>query len=205
MREWLWSMDHPANLTLLLDQWIRGESAALDRLTAIVHPELHSIARGQMRRRNASSLMQTTALVNELFLKLLTHTPPRLEDRAHFFALSSRLIRQALAGQYRQNAAAKRGGIMHRVPLHVDLVWVDANSPQLIALDPALTELENMDKQQAAPFSMRFLLGCTAEETAELTPLSKATVDRKVRLARIWLFRRLNNSGKSISARSTNT
>ncbi len=205
MREWLWLMDQSANLTLLLDQWVRGESSALDRLTAVVYPELHSIARGLARRGNIPGEMQTTALVNELFLKLLSRTPRKIESRAHFFALCARLIRQAMVDHYRENAAAKRGGILKRVPLHDDLVWVDANSPQLIALDQALAELEEMDRQQAGLFSMRFLLGCTAEEAAELTGLSKATVDRKVRLAKVWLFQRLNNPAEPISARPTNT
>ena len=104
------------------------------------------------------------------------------------------MIRTALVDHYRETRAAKRGGQHQRVPLHDDLTWVDANSDELLAFEQAMTELEQLDRQQADLFGMRFLLGCTAEETAELTALSKATVDRKVRLARGWLFQRLSES-----------
>jgi DNA-directed RNA polymerase specialized sigma24 family protein len=88
------------------------------------------------------------------------------------------------------------------VPLHEELAWVDASGPEMLALDSALAELEQLDREQAELFSLRFLLGCTAEETAELSGLSKATVDRRVRLARAWLFRRLR--GEAPEAAATN-
>ncbi len=191
-------------LTVLLEEWARGQEGALDRLTELVYPKVHAIASGQLRSGLPSGLLQTTALVNELFLKLLAHAPPKLDSRAHFFALCARLIRQALVDHYRTNTAGKRGGTLLRVPLHEELVWVDANNDDVIEFDRAMAALSELDAQQADLLSMRFLLGCTAEEAAELTGLSKATVDRKVRLARIWLFQRLKSPLESFPGDSTN-
>jgi RNA polymerase sigma factor (TIGR02999 family) len=183
------------DLTVILDAWARGDASALDRLAPLVYPQLRDLARAQLRRGGGRPLtLQTTAVVNELFLKLLSRRPARLESRQHFYSLAARMIRTALVDHYRQTSAAKRGGEHERVPLHDDLAWVDANSDDVIAFERAMTELEQLDRQLADVFGMRFLLGCTADETAELTGLSKATVDRKVRLARGWLFQRLRES-----------
>jgi RNA polymerase sigma factor (TIGR02999 family) len=130
-------------------------------------------------------------VVNELFVRLLSHQPARLESRRHFYVLAARIMRMALVDHYRQSQAEKRGGDRDRVPLHEDIAWVDANSADMLMFEQAMSELEALDAQQADLFGMRFLLGCTAEEAAELSGLSKATVDRKVRLARGWLFQRL--------------
>jgi RNA polymerase sigma factor (TIGR02999 family) len=189
-------MDERADLTLLLDEWSRGDAAALDTLTPLVYPKIQSIAHAFLRRGGRWGLLQTTDVVNDLFLKLLAQAPQKINSRKHFFALCARMIRHALVDHCRANLAGKRGGSAYRVPLHEDLVWVDASGPEMIALDRALAELESLDPQQADLFSMRFLLGCTAEETADLSKLSKATVDRKVRLARIWLFQKLNDSAE---------
>lgn len=187
-------MNEPAELTVLLDEWSKGNAAALETLAPLVYPELQSIARSFLRRGGRWGLLQTTEVVNELFVKLLARAPQKLENRKHFFALCARMIRHALVDACRANLSGKRGGAMHRVPLHEDLVWVDAGGPEMFELDRALSDLEKLDQQQADLFSMRFLLGCTAEETAEISGLSKATVDRKVRLARIWLFQQLTDS-----------
>jgi len=179
------------DLTLILDDWIRGDRSALDRLTPLVYPQLRAMAKSHLRRNGRAITMQTTALVNELFLKLLAKPPARLENRRHFFVLASKIIRLALIDSYRQSTAEKRGPA-GRVPLHEEILWVDAVSDEVVEFDRALSELEELDPQQSELFSLRFLLGCTAEEAAELTGLSKATVDRKVKLARAWLYQRLN-------------
>lgn len=193
-------MSERADLTVLLEEWSRGDAAALEALTPLVYPELQSIARAFLRRGGQWGLLQTTDVVNDLFLKLLAQAPRKLESRRHFFALCARMMRHALVDYCRANLAEKRGGAMNRVPLHEEMIWVDAGGPEMIELDRALNELERLDQQQAELFSMRFLLGCTAEETAELSGLSKATVDRKIRLARIWLFQKLNGSPEADSA-----
>jgi RNA polymerase sigma factor (TIGR02999 family) len=181
-------------ITVLLDEWARGDAGALERLVPIVYPDLQILARAYLRRGARPVTLQTTAVVNELFVRLLSNPPKRLESQRHFYALAARLIRTALVDHYRQTRAEKRGGDRQRVPLHDDLAWVDANSAEMLSFDRAMHELEQLDREQADLFSLRFVLGCTAEETAELTGLSKATVDRRVKLARGWLFDRLRES-----------
>lgn len=182
-----------ADLTILLEDWARGDESALQRLTPLIYPQLRTLARSQLRRNARPFTWQTTAVVNDLFLKLLSSRPPRLESRKHFFVLAARIIRLALIDHYRQAHSEKRD-VQARVPLHDELTWVNAVSEDILDLDRALDELEDLDPQQAELFSMRFLLGCSAEETAELAGISKATVDRKVRLARAWLYLRLSES-----------
>jgi RNA polymerase sigma factor (TIGR02999 family) len=184
-------------VTRLLHEWGQGNASALDRLVPLVYPDLRGLAHAYLRRGASPVTLQTTAVVNDLFVRLISKPPQHLESRRHFFALAARMIRAALVDHYRQTRAAKRGGEAQRVPLHEDLAWVDANGPDVLAFDRAMAELEQLDREQAELFSMRFLLGCTAEETSELTGLSKATVDRRVRLARAWLFQRLR--GESLS------
>lgn len=192
----------PRDVTQLLHDWGRGDASALDRLVPLVYPDLQGLAHAYLSRGASPVTLQTTAVVNDLFVKLLAKPPKQLESRRHFYALAARMIRTALVDHYRQFHASKRGGHSTRVPLHEELAWVDANGPEVIAFDRALAELEQLDREQADLFSMRFLLGCTAEETAELSGLSKATVDRRVRLARGWLFQRLQ--GEAPPGDSTN-
>lgn len=188
------------DVTVLLNHWIGGDQTALDRLLPLVYPDLHRLAGAYLSRGATPVTLQTTAVVNELFLRLLSHPPKRLESRRHFYVLAARIMRAALVDHYRQSQAAKRGGGHHRVPLHDDLAWVDAASSDILMLERALDELERLDREQAELFSLRFLVGCTAEEAAEITGLSKATVDRRVRLARAWLYARLRESDPAAAA-----
>ena len=180
-----------ADLTVLLHEWARGTPGALEQLLPLVYPDLHSLASAFLRRGASPVTLQTTAVVNELFIKLLSNRPKQLENRRHFYVLAARVIRLSLIDHYREQRTERRGGDLQRVPLHEELAWIDAAGEDVIALDRALAELEQLDPEQAELFSTRFLLGCTSDETAELTGLSKATVDRRVRLARGWLYRRL--------------
>jgi RNA polymerase sigma factor (TIGR02999 family) len=180
-----------SDLTVLLDNWVQGKAGALEQLVPHVYPELHALARACLRRGSRPITLQTTAVVNDLFVKLLTSRPRHIENRRHFYVLAARVIRMSLVDHYRERTAERRGGDRQRVPLNDELAWVDADSEDMIALDRALEELERLDREQAELFSARFLLGCTAQETAELTGLSKATVDRRVRMAKAWLFQRL--------------
>jgi RNA polymerase sigma factor (TIGR02999 family) len=182
------------DVTTILDDWARGDVSALERLTPVVYPKLHDIARSYLRRGNRPLTLQTTAVVNELFVRLLARQPARFENRRHFYVLAARIIRMALVDHYRQQQADKRGGDQARVPLNDEIAWVDANSADMLMLGQAMSELEQLDPQQADLFGMRFLLGCSAEETAALSGLSKASVDRKVRLARGWLYQRLRGA-----------
>lgn len=182
------------DVTELLNDWSHGDASALDRLVPLVYPDLQDLAHAYLRRGASPVTLQTTAVVNDLFVKLLSRPPRQLESRRHFYVLAARMIRTALVDHYRETHAGKRGGGTRRVPLHEDLAWVDASGPELIEFDRALTELERIDREQAELVSMRFVLGCTAEEAADLTGLSKTTVDRRVRHARGWLYRRLRGA-----------
>jgi RNA polymerase sigma factor (TIGR02999 family) len=187
-------MPAEANLTLILNDWANGDQSAIQRLLPLVYPDLRTLASAQLRKHGGEGTLQTTAVVNELFLKLLGRRPPQLDNRKHFYVLAARIMRAALVDHYRQTYAQKRGGGLDRVALHDDLLWVDATSGQVVDLDRALEELEALDSLQADLFGLRYLLGCTAEETALLSGLSKATVDRKLKLARAWLFQRLHEA-----------
>jgi len=188
-------MDESENLTLILNDWASGDASAIERLVPLIYPDLRLLASAQLHSGYGSrATLQTTALVNELFLKLLGRRPPQVKDRKHFYVLAAKVIRAALVDHYRQTHALKRGGSAVRVALHPELLWVDATTEQVLDLDRALDELEAHDPVQAELFGMRFLLGCSADETAVLAGLSKATVDRKLKLARAWLFQRLYES-----------
>jgi RNA polymerase sigma factor (TIGR02999 family) len=165
-----------------------------------VYPHLSSIASAYLRRGGRPLTLQTTAVVNELFVKLLTNQPRRIEDRRHFYVLAARVIRMLLVDHYRQTHAERRGGDQQRVPLHEDLAWIDAAGDDMLAFDRALEELEQLDREQAELVSARFILGCTSSETAELLGLSKATVDRRIRWARAWLFQRIRGAKADGSA-----
>ena len=202
-------MQPDLDVTTILDDWVRGDSSALDRLTPLVYPQLHALAKSQLRRLGRPITLQTTDVVGELFVKLLAKRPDRFESRGHFYAMAAKMIRFALVDHYRQSQTEKRGGESQRVPLHEELSWVDAAGVEMLTFESAMAELESLDRQQAELFGMRFLVGCTAGEAAEMTGLSKATVDRKVRLARAWLFKRMNPSAavgcESNPAHSTNS
>jgi len=180
-----------AAITTILEDWGRGDSTALDRLAPLVYPQLRLIAASCLRRERPGHTLQATGLVNELFLKLLGRREAQINNRVHFYALSAKLMRMALIDHARTAGAQKRGGDAVRVSLHEEIPWVDAAGPGMLDLDRALETLENLDAEQARMVELRFILGCGAEETAGLLGVSKATVDRKVRLARAWLFARL--------------
>ncbi len=180
------------DITILLEEWERGDKTALDRLAPLVYPQLREIAGAYLRRERGGHTLQATALVNELFLKLMTRREPHFEGRHHFYTLTAKLMRLALIDHARTAKAGKRGGATFPVPLHEEIPWVDAGGPQMVDLDRALDELAELDAEQAQMFELRFLIGHTVDETAELLGTSKSSVDRKVRLARAWLFRRLN-------------
>jgi RNA polymerase sigma-70 factor, ECF subfamily len=180
-----------ANITTLLEEWSNGDRTALDRLAPAVYPDLHRIAAAFLRRESAGHTLQATALVNELFLKLIGRREKHFENRRHFYSLAAQLMRMALIDHARRLKADKRGGDVAVVPLHEEIAWVDADEATLLDLDRALSELEQLDAQQAHMFEMRYLLGCTVPETANLLGVSPSHVDRQIRMARAWLYVRL--------------
>ena len=179
------------DITTLLDDWGRCDRTAIERLAPLVLPHLREVASSFIRRERPGHTLQATALVNELFLKLLVRREARFENRRHFYVLAAKLMRLALIDHSRGTRAEKRGGDDVRVALHDELPWVDVRTDDMMDLDRALAELAALDAEQAEMIELRFLLGCSAEETAELLGVSKSSVDRKVRLARGWLYQRL--------------
>ena len=180
-------------VTLLLRDWASGKQDALDRLVEIVYPELRRIAGALFRDEHSSNLLQPTSVVNELFLKLIRQRSLRFEDRNHFYSLSARLMRRVLIDQARSRKRSKRdGGTL--VPFEETLTWVDASPVDALHLDRVLNELEALDPRKCRMVELRYFIGFTAEETAQLLDTSKATVDRDLRFARAWLQERLHSA-----------
>ena len=184
---------HPSNeVTRLLGEWSRGDRGALDRLLPMVHRELHQIAARLLHRESdPARTLQPTVLVNELYLKLVGQSGVTWQDRAHFFALSSKYIRQILVDHARAGRTAKRGGARTMVSVEeVDLPSRDGQL-DLLALDEALERLEQVDPDLMRIVELRFFAGLSVEETAEVLGSSAATVKRDWSLARAWLRKAL--------------
>ena len=196
------SPGEPEEITRLLRAWGRGDSAALDRLTPLVYEQLHRMARRYMRNERPGHTLQTTALVNEAFLRLVDTRDLDWTDRAHFFAVCARVMRRILVDAARSRAAIKRGGQADRVE-HASATDLDQlptsgaeMSAQVCALDDALNELARIDPRRAQVIELRFFGGLTVEETGQVLEISPQTVMRDWRLARAWLARELSPSSK---------
>jgi RNA polymerase sigma factor (TIGR02999 family) len=187
-------MSQDGEVTLLLRQWSDGQPDAMDRLFNVVYPELRQIAGALFRGEPPENLLQPTSVVNELFLKLIQQRSMRFEDREHFYSFSARLMRRVLVDQARNRKRQKRDGGFS-VPLDESLVWIGAASVELVDLDRVLEELSALDARKCRIVELRFFLGFSAEETADLLNISKATVDRELKFVRGWMHERLNYSG----------
>jgi RNA polymerase sigma factor (TIGR02999 family) len=150
------------------------------------------VAAAYIRRERHPDVLQATALVHELYLRLLNQRKTAWDDRRHFYTFAAKVMRMILIDHARERQAQMRGGGHDRVPLSDDLVWVDVNSPEVLDLNRALDELNALDAGKVQMVELRYFLGCTAEETAELMQVSKATVDRDLKFIKSWLFRRLH-------------
>jgi len=186
-------MTQPGEITLLLRDWNAGDPAVVEHIFELVYPQLRRIAGSLFRGERPENLLQPTSVVNELFLKLVRQRSLRFEDREHFYSLSARLMRRILVDQARSEGRQKRDGGTP-VPLHADMAWIDARPAEMMDLDRVLEELEQLDPRKCRMVELRFFLGFTAEETAELLGASKATVDRELRFVRGWLYDRLHSS-----------
>jgi RNA polymerase sigma factor (TIGR02999 family) len=186
-------MADPGKVTVLLHDWTAGNPAAIEHLFELVYPQLRQIAGALFRGERPENLLQPTCVVNELFLKLIRQRSLRFEDREHFYSLSARLMRRVLIDHARSEKRQKHdGGIP--VPLQTDIAWINAIPAEIMDLDRVLNELEQLDSRKCKMVELRFFLGYTAEETAELLNTSKATVDRELRFVRGWLNDRLHSS-----------
>jgi len=186
-----------SQITRLLQEWQDGDREALDRLIPLVYDELRMIASRHLGREWREGALQTTALVNEAYLKLVDQRRVDWQNRAHFFAVAAQLMRRILVDHARSDLRAKRGGSAPHVTLD-DAALPTPASPvdvvDILALDRALTELERIDPEQARLVELRFFGGLTVEETAAVLTISTATVKREWALAKGWLYRELTRS-----------
>ncbi len=177
----------PQEITQLLLSWSEGDEAALDRLVPLVYPELRKLARRYMRRENPGHTLQTSALINEAYLRLVDQQHVQWEDRAHFFAVATQVMRHILIDHARRYRYSKRGSGAQRVPLDEALVLGQERAVDLVALDEALTSLAKIDERKSKIVELRFFGGLSVEETAEVMKLSAVTVMREWRTAKAWL------------------
>lgn len=185
------AMRDDADLTGLLRQWSGGDAEVLERIMPLVYDQLRAIAENQMRFERAGHTLQATALVNDLYLRLIEQHGGHWQNRQHFFAFAAMMMRRILTDYAKRTRSQKRGGAAERIPLSDDLPWLGNSIEEILDLDAALTALEQADARKARVLELRVLLGCTAQETAEILDISKATADREWTLAKAWLFREL--------------
>jgi RNA polymerase sigma-70 factor, ECF subfamily len=179
-------------VTQLLLALSEGDRSALDKLIPIVYQQLHQIAHRYMKRERQNHTFQTSALVNEAYLRLIDLRAVRWQNRAQFFAIASQMMRNILVDYARTRGYAKRGGDALRVTFDDKNISADERAADLLALDDALNQLAKIDLRQSQVVEMRFFGGLTVEETAEVLSLSPATVKREWSAAKAWLYREMN-------------
>jgi len=179
-------------VTELLIAWSNGDPTALDRLMPLAYDELHRLARRYMRREPADHTLQTSALVNEAYLRLIDQRRVQWQNRAHFFAISAQLMRRILVSMARARHAHKRGNDTRPVSLDDALVISNERAAELVALDDALVELARLDPRRSQVVELRYFGGLSVKETAEVLKLSEETVMRDWNRAKAWLYVQLD-------------
>jgi RNA polymerase sigma factor (TIGR02999 family) len=184
-------MTQTHELTQLLIDWSNGDRAALDKLMPLIDAELRRLAHRYMTRERAGHTLQTTALVNEAFLRLVNRKNLQWQNRAHFFGIAAQLMRTILVDHARSHASAKRGGGARKLELDEAMVVSQQKASEVIALDDALNQLALLDPQQSRIVELRFFGGLTVEEAAEVLQVSPATIKREWSTAKAWLYHEL--------------
>lgn len=182
-----------SRVTALLQAWSAGDQSALDRLVPLVHAELRRVASRYMRRERMGHTLQTTALIHEAYIRLVDARGINWRNRAHFFAISARVMRRVLVDIARERGYRKRGGGERRVPLDEAMLVADTPDGDLIALDDALNALAEVDARKSRAIELRFFGGLSIEEAALVLEVSPETVKRDCRLAKAWLLRWLTD------------
>lgn len=180
-----------ADITQLLKVWRSGDRKALDSLLPIVYKELQRLAHFQLRQERADHTLQSAALVNEAYLRLVGLNVPEWESRTHFFAIAAQLMRQILVDYARRHRAGKRGGGEGTLPLEEATLLTGVKNIDIVALDDALKALAQVDPRKAQVVELRFFGGLSSEEAAEVLNLSAVTVSRDWSTARAWLHREM--------------
>jgi RNA polymerase sigma-70 factor (ECF subfamily) len=183
--------EHPEEITGLLAAWKKGDEQALNSLIPVVYPELRRIARKLLAHRSPDHTLESAALANEAYLKLVRAQGIHCQNRAHFFAVCAQMIRRILVDHARKRQYVKRGGGAEHVPLEEAILGTRARGIEVLALDDALTSLCKIDTRKARVVELRYFGGLTVEETAEILQISPDTVMRDWKLAKSWLFREL--------------
>jgi len=185
------------HVTRLLRAWGQGEDAALEELLPLVHQELRRLARRYMFGERPGHTLQTTALVNEAYLRLVNSRQVNWQNRAHFFAISAQLMRRILVDYARARGSQKRGGGVPKVTLDEELMAPQEKGQDLVALDDALKALAHIDPRKCKVIELRFFGGLSVDETAEVLKISPDTILRDWRLAKAWLAREMRKTGAS--------
>jgi RNA polymerase sigma factor (TIGR02999 family) len=180
------------NATALLLAWGSGDPAALDQLMPLVYDEMRRLARLHLRRERVGHTLQATALVNEVYIRLIKVNQVQWQNRTHFFAMASRVMRRILVDAARARHYQKRGGGAERVSLDEALLVSNEPAQDLVALDDALNALAAFDRRKSQVIEMRFFGGLSVDETAQVLHVSPDTVLRDWRLAKVWLLRELS-------------
>ncbi len=184
----------PEDFTQLLLAWSQGEEPAFEKLVPFVYQELHRLAHRYMKGERPDHPLQTTALVNEAYLRLVDTKKVRWQNRAHFFAVSAQMMRRILVDFARSRRSLKRGAAAQQVTLDEPLLMSPEQGQDVVALDEALKALAGVDSRKSQVVELRFFGGLTVEETAEVLKVSSDTVLRDWRLAKVWLLRELKGS-----------
>lgn len=184
----------PQEVTQLLVDWRGGDQAALNKLMLLVYDELHAMARRYMKQERGDHTLQTTALVNEAYLKLLGGQSPDWQNRAHFFGVAAQVMRHLLIDHARSRRYARHGGSAMRITLDDNVAASPGESIDLLALDEVLDRLDAIDERKRQIVELRYFSGLSAEETAEVLGLSVITIKREWLKAKAWLYRELNQS-----------
>ncbi len=182
-----------SQLTQLLEQWQQGDQEALETLMPIVYHELKRLAGSYLRRERPDHTLQSAALVNEAYLRLIEQRETRWQNRAHFYGIAAQAMRRILADHARSHKAAKRGAGMPELELNEAVVQAQSRSIDLMELEEALQKLEKLDPQQGKIVELRFFSGLSIEDTANVLGISPATVKRDWAAARAWLFREIGS------------
>ena len=184
-----------SEITGLLVDWSNGDQAALHKLLPLVEQELHRLAHNYMRRENPDHTLQTTALVNEAYLKLIDQKKTQWQNRAHFFAIAAQIMRRILLNYARDQHRVKRGGKAKQVSLSQASLVPLEKTAELIALDEALCRLADIDERKSQVVELKYFGGLSVEEIAEVLKVSPVTVMRDWKFARAWLLREMECGG----------
>jgi RNA polymerase sigma-70 factor (ECF subfamily) len=187
----------PQEITQLLINWSQGDKVALDQLVPLVYPELRLLAKRYMGREAPEHTLQTSALINEAYLKLVDQKNVKWQNRAHFFAVAAQVMRHILVDHARTRNYAKRGGGAPKLPLDEATALIDQRAAELIALDDALQDLAALDSRKSQIIELRFFGGLSMEETAEVMKISPSTVQREWRAAKAWLHHTMSKTDDS--------